>query len=97
MRLCEVILFGPIGLFYHMAQQSEHERIQEFFSKLGKRIRQLRKEKGYTSHEDFANRHKISRSQYGKYERGAEMQISTVVKIAEALDVSLSEFFSEGF
>ncbi|SFW53121.1 helix-turn-helix domain-containing protein [Chitinophaga sancti] len=62
------------------------------YKKIGARIKQLRKEKGYSSYEDFAYENDINRSQFGKYERGADMRISTLVKILDALDVDLKEF-----
>lgn len=61
------------------------------------RIKSLRIKKGHTSYEDFAYENNISRSQFGKYERGADMRISSLVKILVALDVSVEEFFAEGF
>jgi transcriptional regulator with XRE-family HTH domain len=64
---------------------------------IGKRLTQLRKEKGFTNYEIFAYENKISRSQYGKYEKGADMQFTTIIKICEAHGISLKEFFSEGF
>lgn len=65
--------------------------------KLGSRIRQIRIARGYTSYEYFAYDHKISRAQFGRYERGEDMRFSTLVKIVEAFDMSIEEFFSEGF
>ena len=65
--------------------------------KLGERIKQLRKNKGYTSYEYFAYEHNISRAQVGRYEKGQDLRISSLVKLVNALEISLSEFFSEGF
>ena len=70
---------------------------QEQINNLGKRIRDLRKKKGYDSHEKFAYEHGISRSQYGRYEKGYNLKFNSLLKILEALDVSLAEFFAEGF
>jgi transcriptional regulator with XRE-family HTH domain len=65
--------------------------------KIGERIKELRIKRGHTSYEDFAYENDISRSQFGKYERGADMRISSLVKILKALNISIQEFFSEGF
>lgn len=65
--------------------------------KIGKRIRQLRIEKGYTSYEYFAYDHNISRAQFGRYEKGEDLRVSSLAKVINALDVSVKEFFSEGF
>lgn len=65
--------------------------------KLGNRIRELRISKGYSSYEYFAYDHNISRAQFGRYERGEDLRFSTLVKIIEAFNMTLEEFFSEGF
>ncbi|HTF05412.1 MAG TPA: helix-turn-helix transcriptional regulator [Bacteroidia bacterium] len=64
---------------------------------LGKRIKQLRKEKGYTNQEIFAYDNDLNRAQYNKYERGGDIRFSSLVKLIKALDISVKEFFSEGF
>lgn len=65
--------------------------------KLAKRIKSLRTEKGYSSYENFAFDNKIHRAQYGRYEIGTDMQFTSLLKIARAFDMTLEEFFSEGF
>jgi transcriptional regulator with XRE-family HTH domain len=62
------------------------------------RIKALRVAKGHTSSEKFAIKNDIDRAQLGRYERGeVDMQIGSLVKILKALNVSIAEFFSEGF
>jgi len=70
---------------------------EEGLKRLGERIKQLRLKKGYTSYEQFAYEHNISRAQFGRYERGKDLRVSSLLKILHALNVSLEEFFSEGF
>ncbi len=65
--------------------------------KLGKRIKDLRIKKGYTNYEYFAYEHEISRSQFGRYERGEDLRYSSLLRIVRAFDMTLEEFFSEGF
>lgn len=66
--------------------------------KLGKRLKELRKEKGYTNHFDFAYDHGINPAQYGKYESGrGNITWLKLMELIAALDVSVAEFFSEGF
>jgi len=72
----------------------EQERI---IKQMGARIKALRIKKGHTSYEDFAYENNISRSQFGKYERGADIRITSLIKVLMALEVSIEEFFSEGF
>jgi len=64
--------------------------------KLGARLKELRMAKGYTNYEQFAYDHNIPRAQYGRYERGQDLRISSLLKVLRALEVSPSEFF-KGF
>ncbi|MCG8389287.1 MAG: helix-turn-helix domain-containing protein [Cytophagales bacterium] len=63
---------------------------------LGERITQLRK-RNYSSHETFAYDFDFSRSQYYRYEKGEDIQFSTLVRLLKAFDITLIDFFSEGF
>lgn len=65
--------------------------------KLANRIKSLRIQKGYTSYENFAFEKGIPRAQYGRYETGTDIQYTSLLKIAQAFDMTLEEFFSEGF
>ena len=66
-------------------------------SKLAKRIKSLRIKKGYSSYENFAFDKGIHRAQFGRYETGTDMQYTSLLKVAKAFDMTLEEFFSEGF
>jgi len=66
-------------------------------NKFGERLRYYRKLKGYSNYEHLAYDLDISRSQYGKYENGGNIKLSTLITILDALNVSLKDFFSEGF
>ncbi len=64
--------------------------------KIGERLREIRKEKGYSSPDKFAYEHGINRSQYGKYEAGTEdLRLSSLIKVLNKLGLSLNEFFKE--
>lgn len=71
--------------------------LPEDMKKLGKRIKQLRIGKGYSNYETFAYENNIPRSQYGRYEQGYDLRFSSLLRIIKALDISVAEFFSEGF
>ena len=73
------------------------DKQQRVYKRIGERIKAIRQQKGHTSYEEFAWENDIDRSQFGRYERGADMRISSLVKVLAALDVSIQEFFSEGF
>lgn len=82
------------SFFETMVEQTDYT--SEQLKKLGERIRVLRKKK-YSSHEDFCYEHGFSRSQYWRYESGKDLRFSTLLRILEALNISVEEFFSEGF
>jgi DNA-binding XRE family transcriptional regulator len=63
---------------------------------LGRRIRELRLEQGHTSQEKFADFCGVDRSFMGHLETGRrDFRLSTITKIAEALDVPIAELFLE--
>jgi transcriptional regulator with XRE-family HTH domain len=70
---------------------------QELLDKIGARLRFLRKERGFNNYEQFANQYNLNRSQIGQYEKGQNMNLTTLAPILRALGVSWKEFFSEGF
>jgi transcriptional regulator with XRE-family HTH domain len=47
---------------------------------------------GYTSQEQFAIKHNINRTQYAKYEKGKDIQFSSILRVLEALEMSLKDF-----
>ena len=64
---------------------------------IGAKLKRIRKERGYRNSDDFAYDHEINRSQYGKYEAGAQdMRISSLLKAINALGLTWEEFFSDG-
>ena len=60
---------------------------------LAERIKQLRKEKGYTSQETFAYDNGYTLSYYSRLERGEDIRFMSLIKVCNALDISLVEFF----
>ena len=65
--------------------------------KLGDRLRQLRKLKGLKTAEEAASEFEMQRAQYSRYEAGANLNYLTLIEILEKMDLSIKEFFSEGF
>ena len=80
-----------------MKNSLSKKREEKYFEQLGLRLRHFRKLRGYTNYEYFAYEIHMSRTQYGKYEKGANIQFSTLLNLLKALNVSLEEFFSDGF
>lgn len=78
-----------------MAKDDEYMERQ--LANLGERIKEYRKEKGYSNYEQFAFENRINRSQYGRYETGEDMRFTSLLRVLNALGISLEEFFSKGF
>jgi hypothetical protein len=70
---------------------------EKLMFQFGERLKELRKAKGYSNYEQFAYAFNINRVQYGRYEKGNNISLKTLVKILNCHGMSLSEFFSEGF
>lgn len=64
---------------------------------LARRLRELRKEKGFSNYEQFAFENEIPRAQYGRYEKGHDLRFSSLLKILKAMDISIKDFFNKGF
>ncbi len=76
-------------------QLSEKEK---YLLKVGEKLEKIRKENKYSNHEVFADELSMGRSQYRKYELGkTNLNIYTLKRILDKLNVSLEEFFSDGF
>lgn len=69
----------------------------ELLEEIGIRLRKLRIKKGFTNYEHFAYENGFNRAQYGRYERGYDLKISTLNRLLKAFEISLAEFFSEEF
>lgn len=82
-------------LLCYMAENSDH--INKQLKKLGKRIRQIRKDKGFSNYEKFAYQHDFNRSSYGRFESGEDIRFSSLLRVLDAFDMTLEEFFSDGF
>jgi len=62
---------------------------------VAKKLEKIRKDKGYTSYENFAIEHGISRMQYWRMEKGTNFTFESLLKILKAHEMSLSEFFED--
>ena len=100
-----VIQVTAIHLFYSMKNEANKRskkkanqglNTEAELKKLGKRIKQLRIDKGYSSYEYFAYDNNISRAQFGRYEKGQDLRFSSLIKVIAAFEMSVSDFFAEG-
>lgn len=79
------------------AQKLVKKKKDPNITRLAERIRDLRIARGYKSSEAFALDHHLSRTHYGRWERGSNITYLNLLKLAEAFEVSLEEFFGDGF
>ena len=68
---------------------------EKLFRTIGKRIRELRIKAGYKSQEAFAYEASIPRAQYGRYEKGVNITISSLKKVIKYHKISLADFFKD--
>jgi transcriptional regulator with XRE-family HTH domain len=67
---------------------------EDILIKIGNRLRELRKAKGYSSYENFALDFDLPRMQYWRLEKGkTNVTIKTLEKILSIHNISFSEFF----
>lgn len=78
-----------------MSNKDDYIEIQ--LQNLAERLKEIRKSKGYSNYEQFAFDNELPRAQYGRYEKGQDLRFSSLLKVLKALDISLEEFFKEGF
>jgi len=79
------------------SDKQKHLDQDEELKKLAERLKYLRKKKGYSNMDIFAYEHGFGRAQYGRYENGQDLRYTTVIRLANCFDMSIKEFFSEGF
>lgn len=73
----------------------EDEILSDLLEKVGKKLEELRKNAGYTSHETFAYDNEIPRVQYWRIEKGrANLTLKSLVKILAIHKLTVEEFFA---
>lgn len=64
-----------------------------FIKAVAETLREIRLEKGYTNYEYLAYELKIPRTQYGRYEQGNDMRLTSLKRVLDGIEVSTVEFF----
>ena len=67
----------------------------EWIVLISKKLKELRKDSGYTSYETFALDHGLDRKQYWRVENGSNITIKTLVKVLDIHKKDLTVFFKE--
>jgi transcriptional regulator with XRE-family HTH domain len=68
---------------------------EQDFQWISKRLKELRKEKGFKNYEHFAYELGMSRSAYWRIEKGSNFEMKTLFRICKLLGISVQEFFSD--
>ena len=64
--------------------------------KIGEKVRKLRKQNpDYANYEVFAFTHRINKVTLQRIERGENYNMESLLKVLNALDIGLSEFFKD--
>jgi len=69
------------------------EQINFKIEQVAQKIKQLRKESGYTSYETFAYDKNLNKVQYWRIEKGQNITLKTLIKILDIHKISMEEFF----
>lgn len=69
--------------------------MDERILQIANHIKKLRIEKGYGSHEFFAWENNIPRVQYWRMEKGTNFTIRTFLRILDAHNLTLKDFFKD--
>jgi len=73
----------------------KEELLKETLERIGSKLTELRKAKGYSSHEDFAYDYDLPRVQYWRIEKGkANLTIRSLYRIISIHKLTVEEFFS---
>lgn len=77
-----------------MASVKAEEALLSLLKRIGLKLTELRKQKGYTSHEDFAHDHEIPRVQYWRLEKGqTNVTMKSLIKLLAIHKLTVEEFF----
>ena len=72
----------------------EEEALKDLQERVGLKLMELRKKKGYTSHEDFAFDYDIPRVQYWRIEKGKiNLTLKSLIRLLSIHKMTVEEFF----
>lgn len=78
-----------------MKQNQEVTEIDSRVVKIANKLKTLRIQKGYTSHEAFAWDNGLNRVQYWRIEKGVNITIKTLLAILDIHKIDLQDFFRD--
>jgi hypothetical protein len=74
-------------------KKKEKAPIDPRIEKVADKLKKLRKDKGFTSYENFALDKDLPRVQYWRLEKGANFTFTTLLKVLDAHQITLEQFF----
>ena len=77
-----------------MSGKALHPDHAEFFAALGRRIRELRKERGWSLH-DMVVKHGYYQSQWQKYEGGGPVTVDSLLRMATIFGMPLGRLIDD--
>ena len=71
------------------------EAVDDRILKMAQKIKKLRIDNGYSSYEKFAWENDINRVQYWRMEKGANITLTSLLKVLDVHKISLRDFFED--
>jgi len=75
--------------------ESKEDNVDLRIQKIADKLKELRIERGYSSHENFAWDNNLNRVQYWRIEKGTNITMKTLLSILDIHKITLSEFFGK--
>ncbi len=75
--------------------QEKPEEVDERILKIAAKLKQLRIDAGYSSHENFAWDNGLNRVQYWRIEKGSNITLKTLLSVLDVHKISLKDFFRD--
>jgi len=75
--------------------EDNEEKILLRIEKVANKVKQLRKDAGFTSFQSFAFTYEINRVQYWRIESGKNITLKTLIKVLDIHKITLEEFFKD--
>ncbi len=88
----EYLILLSFKSFAYMKPVKQTPKLPEL-ELIGKKLKEVRKLKGYNNYEHLAFELEMSRSAYSRIENGANFELKTLIKICKLLGVTLEDFF----
>ncbi len=76
-------------------QDSKETELDKRIVAIANKIKELRIQKGYTSHESFAWDNNLNRVQYWRIEKGTNITLKTLLSVLDIHGISLANFFKD--